>query len=274
VPLLQRYLPFWFANLVDRMWPVLVSIVAVLMPLSRVLPPLYEFRVRSRIFRWYEPTARTGRHDRRAKPSAQWLAELAALESARRAHHRAAGLHRRAVCAAQPHRTRALALAQAQASHPGTLAGIVAGVCSGTHPKPTLRGMDTRSSTIRPRIESVREELAPTRACRRAGALLRSAPVRIPAGTLAGTAVAFGLHRVDGHAGGHAETAVLFADSRYWVQAEAELAGSGVELFRIPTGAATHHDRLAGQPRRRARRSEWTGTCSAWPPHSNCCSAR
>ena len=36
------------------------------------------------------------------------------------------------------------------------------------------------------------------------------------------------------------ETAVLFADSRYWVQAEAELAGSGVELFRIPTGAATH----------------------------------
>ncbi|MFM9914730.1 MAG: aminopeptidase P family protein [Rhizobacter sp.] len=36
------------------------------------------------------------------------------------------------------------------------------------------------------------------------------------------------------------ETAVLFADSRYWVQAEAELAGSGVELFKIPTGAATH----------------------------------
>ena len=37
-----------------------------------------------------------------------------------------------------------------------------------------------------------------------------------------------------------ADTAVLFADSRYWVQAEAELAGSGVELFKIPTGAATH----------------------------------
>jgi Xaa-Pro aminopeptidase len=36
------------------------------------------------------------------------------------------------------------------------------------------------------------------------------------------------------------DTAVLFADSRYWVQAEAELAGSGVELFKIPTGAATH----------------------------------
>ncbi|MEI7465180.1 MAG: aminopeptidase P family protein [Burkholderiales bacterium] len=36
-----------------------------------------------------------------------------------------------------------------------------------------------------------------------------------------------------------ADTAVLFADSRYWVQAEAELAGSGIALERIPTGAAT-----------------------------------
>jgi TRAP-type uncharacterized transport system substrate-binding protein len=52
-PLLQRYLPFWLANLVDRMWVVLISIVAVLIPLSRVVPPLYEFRIRSRIFRWY-----------------------------------------------------------------------------------------------------------------------------------------------------------------------------------------------------------------------------
>jgi hypothetical protein len=52
-PLLQRYLPFWLANLVDRMWVVLVSIVAVLIPLSRLVPPLYEFRIRSRIFRWY-----------------------------------------------------------------------------------------------------------------------------------------------------------------------------------------------------------------------------
>ncbi|HEX2198835.1 MAG TPA: TAXI family TRAP transporter solute-binding subunit, partial [Burkholderiales bacterium] len=47
-PLLQRYLPFWLANLVDRMWVALFSIIAVLIPLSRLLPPLYEFRVRSR----------------------------------------------------------------------------------------------------------------------------------------------------------------------------------------------------------------------------------
>jgi TRAP-type uncharacterized transport system substrate-binding protein len=52
-PLLQRYLPFWLANLVDRMWVVLLSLVAVIIPLSRIVPPLYEFRVRSRVFRWY-----------------------------------------------------------------------------------------------------------------------------------------------------------------------------------------------------------------------------
>jgi len=52
-PLMQRYLPFWLANLIDRMWVVLISIIAILIPLSRVVPPLYNFRVRSRIFRWY-----------------------------------------------------------------------------------------------------------------------------------------------------------------------------------------------------------------------------
>lgn len=35
--------------------------------------------------------------------------------------------------------------------------------------------------------------------------------------------------------------AAVFADSRYWVQAEAELAGSGIELVKIPTGNASMH---------------------------------
>ena len=52
-PFLQRYLPFWVANLVERMWLVMGIILAIMLPLSRVIPPLYAFRVRSRIFRWY-----------------------------------------------------------------------------------------------------------------------------------------------------------------------------------------------------------------------------
>lgn len=74
-PLLQRYLPFWLANLVDRMWVVLAAIVAVLIPLSRLVPPLYQFRVRSRVFRWYaqlreieEDVAGLGSHSDGARP--------------------------------------------------------------------------------------------------------------------------------------------------------------------------------------------------------------
>ena len=79
-PVLQRYLPFWLANLIDRMWPVLLTIVAVLIPVSRVLPPLYQFRIRSRIFRWYaqlrEVEEAVGK-----RPAAELLDELGAIET-------------------------------------------------------------------------------------------------------------------------------------------------------------------------------------------------
>ena len=52
-PMMQRYLPFWLANFIDRMWVALFSIMVVLIPLARVVPPVYQFRIRSRIFRWY-----------------------------------------------------------------------------------------------------------------------------------------------------------------------------------------------------------------------------
>ncbi len=52
-PLLHRYLPFWVANFFDRMWIVIVALGALLLPLSRVVPPLYVWKVRSRIYRWY-----------------------------------------------------------------------------------------------------------------------------------------------------------------------------------------------------------------------------
>jgi TRAP-type uncharacterized transport system substrate-binding protein len=52
-PWLQRHLPFWLANVVDRMWVVLLPLLAVLLPLARVLPPLITMRLRSRVYRWY-----------------------------------------------------------------------------------------------------------------------------------------------------------------------------------------------------------------------------
>ena len=81
-PLLQRYLPFWLANLIDRMWVVMFSIVAVLIPLSRVVPPLYQFRIRSRTFRWYRQLRHIeDRLSRAEAPPAELLAELDRLEA-------------------------------------------------------------------------------------------------------------------------------------------------------------------------------------------------
>ena len=79
-PVLQRYLPFWLANLVDRMWPVLVSIIAILIPLSRMLPPLYQFRIRSRIFRWYAQL-REVENAVGKRPAAELLDDLDKIEA-------------------------------------------------------------------------------------------------------------------------------------------------------------------------------------------------
>ena len=52
-PLLQRYMSFWLANLFDRLWVVVVALAALVIPLSKIVPPLYVWRVRSRVYRWY-----------------------------------------------------------------------------------------------------------------------------------------------------------------------------------------------------------------------------
>jgi hypothetical protein len=79
-PLLQRYLPFWVANLVERMWLVMGIIIAVLLPISRVVPPLYEFRVRSRIFRWYGQLRDIENRAGRTQDSAPLIDELNQME--------------------------------------------------------------------------------------------------------------------------------------------------------------------------------------------------
>jgi TRAP transporter TAXI family solute receptor len=48
-----RYLPFWMASLVDRLLVVVVPIVVLLIPGLKLVPALYNWRIRSRINRWY-----------------------------------------------------------------------------------------------------------------------------------------------------------------------------------------------------------------------------
>jgi TRAP transporter TAXI family solute receptor len=52
--LLQRYLPFWAANLIDRLVILLLPVITLVIPLIKILPPTYRWRVRSKIYRWYD----------------------------------------------------------------------------------------------------------------------------------------------------------------------------------------------------------------------------
>lgn len=83
VPFLQRFLPFWAANLIDRLKLLALPLVALLLPLSRLLPPAYRWTVRKKVFRWY---AEVQRIDLRASDDARratlegCLVELARIE--------------------------------------------------------------------------------------------------------------------------------------------------------------------------------------------------
>jgi TRAP transporter TAXI family solute receptor len=54
---LNRYLPFWVATSVDRLKVMLVPLIALMFPLFRIVPPLYRWRVRSKIYCWYHDLA-------------------------------------------------------------------------------------------------------------------------------------------------------------------------------------------------------------------------
>jgi hypothetical protein len=81
--LLRRYLPFWAANLVDRLKIMLVPLLALVYPLAKVIPPTYDWRMRSRIDRWYKELQAIERKvDAAAAPGElrRLLAELETLE--------------------------------------------------------------------------------------------------------------------------------------------------------------------------------------------------
>ncbi len=52
-PFLQRYLPFWLANLLERLAVTLLPALAIIVPLVQLLPRLFAWRKRARILRLY-----------------------------------------------------------------------------------------------------------------------------------------------------------------------------------------------------------------------------
>jgi len=101
--------------------------------------------------------------------------------------------------------------------------------------------MDTRTSTHRLRIERVRDAL------KRHGLAAVLVPSSDPHLSEYLPERWQGRQWLSGFTGSMGtlvvtlDTAAVFADSRYWVQAEAELAGTGTELVKIPTGNSTAH---------------------------------
>ena len=53
-PFLQRYMPYYWAVLFDRMIVILLPVVGILLPTLRFAPMLYTWRVRRRILYWYK----------------------------------------------------------------------------------------------------------------------------------------------------------------------------------------------------------------------------
>ena len=84
-PFLQRYMPFWAATLINRMIVLLVPVFAILIPLIKIAPYLYSWRVRSRVFRYYgqlKLLELQAQQSPESKPQEAWLAELDSIEQA------------------------------------------------------------------------------------------------------------------------------------------------------------------------------------------------
>jgi hypothetical protein len=53
LPFLHNYLPFWMAVLIGKLSILLIPIIGVLYPMTRLLPRTYDWMMRSRVFGLY-----------------------------------------------------------------------------------------------------------------------------------------------------------------------------------------------------------------------------
>lgn len=68
MPLLYRALPFWVASVVARFWVMLLPLVTLLLPLSRVVPLVYAWAQNSKILKLYEQLHAIEREGRELAP--------------------------------------------------------------------------------------------------------------------------------------------------------------------------------------------------------------
>ena len=58
---LQRHLPFWVATFFERMLVMMLPVATILLPLVKIVPWVYRWRVRNRILHWYSQLKRLER---------------------------------------------------------------------------------------------------------------------------------------------------------------------------------------------------------------------
>ena len=84
-PLLQRYLPFWLATFLDRMRIMIIPIAGILLPMSRILPMLYQWRIKRRMLYWYDQLKKLERQvrtDKSPERLPEYRAEVQRIEDA------------------------------------------------------------------------------------------------------------------------------------------------------------------------------------------------
>ncbi|WP_337876786.1 TAXI family TRAP transporter solute-binding subunit [Elioraea sp.] len=55
---LKRYLPFWVAVWIERMWVLIIPLLTIAIPLARLAPPLWRWQIDRKVYRWYRHVRR------------------------------------------------------------------------------------------------------------------------------------------------------------------------------------------------------------------------
>lgn len=77
---LRRYFPFSVANFLDRAWVLAIPLLTLAIPLVRAAPPIYRWRVRRKIYVWYEDLRELEEKGRALAPGEARAGVLRSLE--------------------------------------------------------------------------------------------------------------------------------------------------------------------------------------------------
>jgi TRAP transporter TAXI family solute receptor len=73
---LRNYFSFQIANFLERAWVFLIPLITLLIPLIRVAPPIYRWRVRRKIYVWYSDLRELENRGREADSESERIALL------------------------------------------------------------------------------------------------------------------------------------------------------------------------------------------------------